>query len=161
MTIDHHRAFLKRCIESATRSAGTDGGPFAALVVRDNAIIGEGCNRVTHLCDPTAHAEVMAIRSAAASAGSPHLEGATLYTSCEPCPLCLSAALWSHIGQIVYAAPHAEAVRAGFDDTRFACWLYGQPQPVNPPRGLLLHVPLPEASAPFDTWLANTQRQPY
>ena len=161
MTIDADRHFLQHCIDRATESAGTDGGPFAALVVLDNTVVGEGCNRVTAHCDPTAHAEVMAIRAAASRLRNPHLAGATLYTSCEPCPLCLSAALWAHIDRIVYAAPHAEAVRAGFDDTRFARWLYGQPQPVNPPPGLLLQIAVPEAARPFDRWLANPERRPY
>lgn len=161
MNDSNHRHFLQLCIERATTAANSGGGPFAAMVVYNGAVVGEGSNSVTRHCDPTAHAEVMAIRAAASHRGNPHLDGATLYTSCEPCPLCLAAALWAHIGQIVYAAPHGEAVRAGFDDTRFACWLYGQPGPVNPPPDLLLQITLPEAAAPFDTWLANPDRQPY
>ena len=79
-------------------------------------MVGEGCNRVTSANDPTAHAEITAIRAACAALGSFLLEGCTLYTSCEPCPMCLAAAYWAHVDAIVYGASRADAAAAGFDD---------------------------------------------
>ncbi len=93
------------------------GGPFGALVVgADGRVIGEGCNRVTSSNDPTAHAEVTAIRAACAALGTFVLDGCTLYTSCEPCPMCLAAAYWARVEAIVYGATREDAAAAGFDD---------------------------------------------
>ena len=93
-----------------------DGGPFGAVVVRNGEIVGRGWNRVVGRHDPTAHAEMEAIRDAARKLGQFHLKGCQLYTSCEPCPMCLSAAYWAHIDQIYYAATEHDAAEIGFDD---------------------------------------------
>jgi len=93
-----------------------DGGPFGAVVAREGKIIASGWNQVTSINDPTAHAEVVAIRSAAARLGSFVLRGCVLYASCEPCPMCLGAAYWARVERIVYAATRADAAGAGFDD---------------------------------------------
>ena len=93
-----------------------DGGPFGAVIVKDGEIIGRGWNRVIGRNDPTAHAEVEAIRDATKHLGEFHLEGCQLYTSCEPCPMCLSAAYWAHIEKIYYAATENDAAEIGFDD---------------------------------------------
>ncbi|MCG8429501.1 MAG: nucleoside deaminase [Chromatiales bacterium] len=93
-----------------------EGGPFGAVVVKDGEVVGRGWNRVVKRCDPTAHAEVEALRDAAQRLGQFHLDGCQLYTSCEPCPMCLSAAYWAHIEHIYYAASERDAAEAGFDD---------------------------------------------
>ncbi len=95
-----------------------DGGPFGAVVVRDGEVIGEGNNRVVADHDPTAHAEVVAIRRACAAIGDFSLAGATLYASTEPCPLCLAAAHWARLDRVVHAADRADAAAIGFDDAR-------------------------------------------
>ena len=109
--------FLRRAIALATQNVTTGaGGPFGAVIVRDGKIIGEGANSVTATNDPTAHAEVNAIRAAAKALGTFTLAGCELYTSCEPCPMCLAAAYWSHVDVVYYGACAADAARAGFDD---------------------------------------------
>jgi tRNA(Arg) A34 adenosine deaminase TadA len=109
--------FLRRAIALATQNVVSGaGGPFAALIVRDGQIVGEGVNTVTTTNDPTAHGEVNAIRSAAKSLGTFTLAGCELYTSCEPCPMCLAASYWARIDAIYYGASAADAARAGFDD---------------------------------------------
>lgn len=157
----HDREFLQTCIDHAVASVAGGGGPFAAMIVRNGEVLGKAGNCVTLDNDPTAHAEVGAIRQAAARIGNPHLLDCVLYTSCEPCPMCLAASLWAHVPRIVYAAPHTEAVRAGFDDTAFALQLFGQVTPVALRAGQLQRIALPGAGAPFDAWLAKADRQPY
>jgi tRNA(Arg) A34 adenosine deaminase TadA len=98
------------------RSASGVNGPFGAVVSRGGAVVGEGWNRVVELGDPTAHAEVVAIRAAAERLGTHELSDCVLYASCEPCPMCLAAAYWAHIPRVVYAASKEDAARAGFDD---------------------------------------------
>lgn len=92
------------------------GGPFAALVVKDGRVVAEGTNRVTALNDPTAHAEVAAIRDACARLGSCQLDGCDLYTTCEPCPMCLGAIYWARPARVFFASTAADAAAAGFDD---------------------------------------------
>ncbi len=109
--------FLRRAIALATENVVSGaGGPFGAVIVRDGRIVGEGVNTVTAAHDPTAHGEVNAIRAAAKTLGSFSLAGCQLYTSCEPCPMCLAAAYWARIDAIYYGASAADAARAGFDD---------------------------------------------
>jgi guanine deaminase len=109
--------FLRTSIELARRHMEVGhGGPFGALVVYDNQIISEGWNQVTSTNDPTAHAEIVAIRSASCSLSRFSLEGCTLYTSCEPCPMCLAAAYWARVDRLVYAATREDAAAIGFDD---------------------------------------------
>ena len=104
---------------AADHMRARDGGPFGAVVVRGSEIIGRGWNRVTSTNDPTAHAEVVAIRAAAETLHSFSLEGCVLYTSCEPCPMCLAAAYWARMERIVFAADRHDAAAAGFDDEQF------------------------------------------
>jgi tRNA(Arg) A34 adenosine deaminase TadA len=114
---DTDRTFLREAIGLARAGAAAGaGGPFGALIVIEGRIMGRGQNRVTSTNDPTAHAEVVAIREACASLGRFHLTGATLYTSCEPCPMCLAAAYWAHVARIVYACTRDDAAAIGFDD---------------------------------------------
>ncbi|MGE3619415.1 MAG: nucleoside deaminase [Acidimicrobiia bacterium] len=154
---DDDRRALDLVCELAARAAGDGGGPFAALVLHDGAELGRGTNRVTHDLDPTAHAEVVALRAAARARGSFDLSGATLYASCQPCPMCLAAAWWARVGRILYAATTADAAAAGFDDLAFHEALAGRtPMPVAP-----RHVPVPAAALPFATWAANPRRVEY
>lgn len=150
--------WLERAIALATRNVHDGGGPFGAVIVRDGAELALGQNRVTRDLDPTAHAEVMAIRSACTTLGDFSLAGCTLYTSCEPCPLCLAASLWARLDRVVFAADREDAARGGFDDRAFY-ELFDRPRtewevPVQ-------HVRLPDAAAPFDTWLADERRTAY
>lgn len=135
------------------------GGPFGAIVVGpDGMVAGEGCNRVTSSNDPTAHAEVMAIRAACAELGTFLLEGCTLYTSCEPCPMCLAAAYWARVEAIVYGATRADAAAAGFDDA-FIYEEIGQPVEARRiPMRQLLGEP---AATLFEEWRAMGDRTPY
>ena len=150
--------WLALAIELATRNVSTGGGPFGAVIVRDGVLLAEGQNRVTANLDPTAHAEVMAIRAACQATGDFSLAGATLYTSCEPCPLCLAASLWARLDRVVFAADRDDAARGGFDDREFyelfardrSTWA----MPVD-------SVRLANAPEPFDTWLEHEARTDY
>ena len=151
--------FLSRALELAARgSESGDGGPFGAVIVEKGEIIAEGWNKVVANGDPTAHAEIDAIRSACAIRGSFHLTGCTLYASSEPCPMCLSAAYWARITRIVFANSRAEAAAIGFcDDT-----LYSELNRHFSARRILMeHHPLPHALAPLQRWAANPDRIPY
>ena len=108
---------MRRAIELAQKGIDDgQGGPFGAVVVRDGAIIGEGCNRVTSTNDPTAHAEIVAIREACRNLNSFQLENCTIYTSCEPCPMCLGAIYWARPARMYFACNREDAARVGFDD---------------------------------------------
>ena len=96
-----------------------DGGPFGAVIMRGDEVLAAAHNEVLSRNDPTAHAEILAIRAAAAAIGSPHLDGCTLYTTCEPCPMCLAAIHWARIERVVYAETRQDAAKIGFDDERF------------------------------------------
>jgi guanine deaminase len=136
------------------------GGPFGAVVVLHGRILGRACNRVLADRDPTAHAEVLAIRQAAAALGSPHLTGAALYASCEPCPMCLGAALWARLERVYFSASRADAAAAGFDDESFHELIGGGG--TGPGPGPLLVPLLPGAGgAPFKAWTARPDRQTY
>ncbi|QDU37268.1 Guanine deaminase [Maioricimonas rarisocia] len=114
-----HEDFLREAIDLAVTSVQVGGGPFGAVIVRDGGIIARGENRVTSSHDPTAHAEIVAIRTACSQLANHSLAGCTLYASCEPCPMCLGAVLWSRLGAVYYAASQDDAAAAGFDDARF------------------------------------------
>ena len=109
--------FMLRAIELSVNSANNAGGPFGCVIVRDNKIIAEGSNIVTSSNDPTAHAEIVAIRDACKKLNTFNLSGSDLYSSCEPCPMCLSAIYWSHINNIFYANTRDDAKKINFDDS--------------------------------------------
>ena len=111
------REMMARAIELSEESVKAGGGPFGAVIARNGEIIAEAANRVTIDCDPTAHAEVQAIRSACAKLGHFELKGCVLYTSCEPCPMCLGAIYWARLDRVVYAGTQTDAAEAGFDDS--------------------------------------------
>jgi tRNA(Arg) A34 adenosine deaminase TadA len=109
--------FIQRAIAlSAEHMRAKHGGPFGAIIVRGDEVIATGWNRVTSTNDPTAHAEIIALRAAAAHLGTFILKGCVLYSSCEPCPMCLGAAYWARVDRIVFAAARQDAAAAGFDD---------------------------------------------
>ncbi len=109
--------FLKKAIEIAADSIDNGGGPFGAVIVKDGELIAVGNNRVTSDNDPTAHAEVQAIRNAANKLGTFNLSGCEIYTSCEPCPMCLGAIYWARLDKVYYGADKNDARNAGFDDS--------------------------------------------
>ncbi len=151
--------FLARAIELAQKGSELgEGGPFGAVIVCDGKIIGEGWNRVVATRDPTAHAEIMAIRNACAAVDRFHLPKTTLYASSEPCPMCLAAAYWARIERIVFANSRAEAAAIGFCDDD----LYGElNRPLSARSIVMEHHPLPDALRPLQRWISNPERTPY
>ena len=134
------------------------GGPFGAVIAREGKVLAEGWNQVTSAHDPTAHAEIVAIRRACERAGDHALQGATLYTSCEPCPMCLAAAYWARLSRIVYANTRADAAAIGFDDA-----LIYDEMPKDPKDRLvpMVHAPREDARATFAAWMNKPDRIPY
>lgn len=108
---------MRKAIALSVKNIKNGGGPFGAVVVKDGKIIAKGVNRVTAQNDPTAHAEVNAIRKASKKLGTFNLEGCEIYTSCEPCPMCLGAIYWAHIDKIFYGNSKTDAKDIGFDDS--------------------------------------------
>jgi|SRR5208282_3879610 len=109
--------FMREAIRLSIREMRRgQGGPFGAVVVRDGKVVGRGCNQVTSANDPTAHAEIVAIRGACKRLKTFQLDGCDLYTSCEPCPMCLSAIYWARLGNVYYANTRKDAAKIGFDD---------------------------------------------
>lgn len=115
---EQQREFMLQAIELAkTGMEAGNGGPFGCVIVKDGQVIGKGSNMVTSHTDPTAHAEVIAIRDACKNLNHYQLEGCELYTSCEPCPMCLGAIYWARPSRVYYACTHDQAAEAGFDDS--------------------------------------------
>ncbi|MDE6110271.1 MAG: nucleoside deaminase [Muribaculaceae bacterium] len=108
--------YMQMAIDLSIENVRNGGGPFGAVIVRDGKVLATGVNRVTANCDPTAHAEVSAIRAACAAVGDFHLKGATVYSSCEPCPMCLSALYWANVARICYGNTKEDAKAIDFDD---------------------------------------------
>ncbi len=151
--------FLRRAIQLATENVQNGrGGPFGAVVVKDGRIVGEAANSVTATNDPTAHAEINAIRAACTALGTFSLSGCELYTSCEPCPMCLAASYWARLDAVYYGCCAADAARAGFDDA----FLYQEFRKDGDQRKLPLTQMLgDEAWASFAAWLASPMRIDY
>ena len=114
--MNNNKRFMMRAIELSKKSINEGGGPFGCVIVKNENIIAEGSNQVTKNNDPTAHAEIIAIRNACEKLNTFNLEKCELYTSCEPCPMCLSAIYWSHIDKIYYGNSRLDASKIGFDD---------------------------------------------
>ena len=115
--MEDNKKFMAKAIELSINNANTIGGPFGSVIVKDNKIIAEGSNKVTFLNDPTAHGEVVAIREACKKLNTFDLSGCEIYTSCEPCPMCLSAIYWSRLDKIYYANTREDAKNIDFDDS--------------------------------------------
>lgn len=158
MTQSSDERWLTFAVKLAIENVDAGGGPFGAVIVADGDLLSLGRNRVTRDNDPTAHAEVVAIRAACAAKGDFSLAGATLFTSCEPCPMCMASSLWARIDRVVFAADRNDAARGGFDDREFY-ELFSRDRgtwttPVQP-------LALPNRAAPFEAWLANLGRTHY
>ena len=113
----NHQDFMRKAIALAVENVENGGGPFGAVIVKDGEVVATGVNRVTPNNDPTAHAEVCAIRAACTKLGTFDLSGCVIYTSCEPCPMCLGAIYWAHIDKIFYGANQHDAAAVNFDDS--------------------------------------------
>lgn len=152
-------AFLREAIRlSVVGMERNEGGPFGAVVVRDGAIVGRGWNRVTSTNDPTAHAEIVALREACANLRTYALAGCEIYASCEPCPMCLAAIYWSRIDRAYYAATRDDAAAAGFDDRD----IYREIARPLAERALPMEQALrDEACVALRAWTKKTDRLPY
>ncbi len=149
---------LRRAITLAIESVASGGGPFGALVVRDSRILGRGQNRVVPEHDPTAHAEIQAIREAARTLGTHELLGCELYSSCEPCPMCLGAIHWARIELVHFGCDRNDAAAAGFSDA----WIYHElALPAESRRVVLRQSLRDEARKAFEAWKAKADRVPY
>ncbi len=151
--------FLQKAIALAREGMNSgQGGPFGAVIVKDGEIISATSNRVTSTNDPTAHAEVVAIREACQALGHFQLTGCTLYTSCEPCPMCLGAIYWARPDRIVYAAFHSDAAAANFDDK----FIYDELDKPRESRRIPMYQLLrAEAQAVFAEWVAKGDKSLY
>ncbi|OAI13217.1 tRNA-specific adenosine deaminase [Methylomonas lenta] len=144
-----HREFLQQAIDLACENVVNGGGPFGALVVKDQIVIASSGNRVTPNLDPTAHAEIMAIRLACQYLTDFQLTDCTLYTSCEPCPMCLGAIYWARLKGVYFACNRFDAAAAGFDDS----FIYDEiPKQPAQRRIAMQYLNLPEAGSPFQIW---------
>jgi guanine deaminase len=150
---------MRRAVELSRHGMETNaGGPFGALVAMDGQIVGEGWNRVTTANDPTAHAEVEAIRAACRLLGRFDLRGCEIYTSCEPCPMCLGAILWARLDRIHYANTHGDAAAIGFDDER----LYREiAKPIEAREVPMRRLLAAEALEVFEDWRRKPDKVPY
>ena len=153
------KTHLQRAIELATRGMDSgEGGPFGCVIVKNGTIIAEGYNRVTSENDPTAHAEIVAIRKACEALGSFQLTGCDLYTSCEPCPMCLGAIYWARPDHVYYAATRQDAAEAGFDDDFIYEELAISPEKRNIP---FIKVDMNQAKQPFLLWSQKSDKIEY
>ncbi len=149
---------MREAIRLASANVENGGGPFGAVIARGGAIIATGVNRVTANCDPTAHAEVSAIRAAAQKLGTFNLSGCEIYSSCEPCPMCLGAIYWARLDRLFYGNTKADAARIGFDDA----FIYKELALPLSERTLRAEQLLgKEAIATFEAWEQKTDKTPY
>ena len=151
--------FMEQAIALATENVTSGrGGPFGAVIVRDGKVLASGANMVTADNDPTAHAEITVIRRACAALGTFRLEGCEIYTSCEPCPMCLAAIYWSHCSAIFYGSTAADAARAGFDDA----FLYDEAKkPVEERKIPTINLMREKAISSFEAWHKSASRIDY
>jgi guanine deaminase len=153
-----HTEFLQRAVELALINVAAGGGPFGTLIVREGSIVAEGVNRVAQAIDPTAHAEVVAIREACRILNRFQLDDCAIYTSCEPCPMCLGAIYWARLREVYFAASREDAAAAGFDDSL----IYNEISLAPAERRIVMrHIPRPDAGAPFRAWDGKRDRIPY
>ena len=150
--------FMLRAIELSISSANGTGGPFGCVIVKDDKIIAEGSNKVTFSNDPTAHAEIVAIREACKKLNTFNLSGCDLYASCEPCPMCLSAIYWSHVDNIFYANTREDAKKINFDDSL----IYSEISKKNEDRKIpIKQILRDEALEAFEIWDKKTDKIEY
>jgi guanine deaminase len=156
---DEREQYLRLALEEGVRGVRTNrGGPFGAVVVQGDRVIAAACNEVTSRNDPTAHAEVQAIRAACEALGTFQLSDCDVYASCEPCPMCLGALYWARPRAVYFAASRQDAATAGFDDADIYSELA---KPPDQRRLVMQRIPLDVAMRPFDAWRALPARVRY
>ena len=150
--------FMKRAIELSIKNVSNGGGPFGSVIVKDDKIIAEGSNRVTNNNDPTAHGEIVAIREACKKINNFSLQGCELYSTCEPCPMCLSAIYWSRIDKIYYANTREDAQKIDFDDSL----IYSEfKKNINERKIPMIQMMRTEALQAFELWDKKTDKIKY
>lgn len=153
--MEYNKKFMRKAIALSIQNIQKGGGPFGAVIVKNGKVIATGVNRVTKNTDPTAHAEITAIRKASRKLGTFDLAGCDIYTSCEPCPMCLGAIYWAHLDKMYYGNTKSDAKSIGFDDS----FIYDELELKPEKRRLLTTQLLPdEAIEAFKTW-ANTENK--
>ena len=154
--MDHQ--WIRQTIQLALENVRSGGGPFAALIVKDGVVVARGTNSVARTNDPTAHAEIVAIREACRILGAFQLTGCEMYSSCEPCPMCLGALFWARPDRVFFAATKEDASAAGFDDSL----IYAQVA-LPPSERLIPMVRLidPQSAQPFQEWVNRTDKTAY
>ena len=156
--MNNQKFFMLRTIELSIESVDNNGGPFGCVIVKNNKIIAEGNNQVTNLNDPTAHAEIVAIRNACTKLNTFDLSGCELYTSCEPCPMCLSAIYWSHIDIVYYGNSRENAAEIEFDDK----FIYDEiKKDINERKIPLKQILKDEAIKAFNLWTQTENKTHY
>ena len=147
--MEDKKKFMSKAIELSINSANTMGGPFGSVIVKDDKIIAEGSNKVTCSNDPTAHGEIVAIREASKNLNTFDLSGCEIYTSCEPCPMCLSAIYWSRLDKIYYANTREDAKNIDFDDS----FIYTEiPKKIDDRKIKMTQILRDEALKAFEIW---------
>ncbi|MDD5275898.1 MAG: nucleoside deaminase [Methylovulum sp.] len=154
-----HEVFLQQAIDLAVNNAKTGaGGPYGAVITKDNCILAASSNQVTRANDPTAHAEIMAIRLACQKLSNFQLRRCILYSSCEPCPMCLGAIYWARLEKVYFACDRHDAAAANFDDS----FIYNEiALPPSERHITMLQISLPDAMRPFTDWTKNSNKEPY
>ena len=157
--MENHEKYLKEAIRLAKENVKTgQGGPFGAVIVKNGEIISAGANQVTGTNDPTAHAEIVAIREACKKLNSFQLDDCIIYASCEPCPMCLGAIYWARPKMIVFAASNGDAAKAGFDDS----FIYKEiPLPIEKRCIPTLNIKAEGFSSPFEEWISFESKVDY
>ncbi len=156
--MEKNETLMFRAIELSKKNIEQGGGPFGAVIVKNGAIVGEGANRVTASNDPTAHAEVVAIRNACQNLNTFDLSDCEIYTSCEPCPMCLSAIYWARISKIYFANTKKDAARIHFDDD----FIYQEiPKAIQDRKIPMVQISRDEALKVFDLWDQKSDKIPY
>lgn len=156
--MEYNKKFMRKAIALSIQNIEKGGGPFGAVIVKDGKVIATGVNRVTRNTDPTAHAEVTAIRKASKKLGTFDLAGCDIYTSCEPCPMCLGAVYWAHLDKMYYGNTKADAKNIGFDDS----FIYDEIE-LKPEQRRLITTQLlsDEAIEAFKAWANNKNKVEY
>ncbi|MGM0532060.1 MAG: nucleoside deaminase [Bacteroidota bacterium] len=156
--MDIHQQYMEMAGQLAEENVARGGGPFAALVVQNNEIIATGCNKVTEKHDPTAHAEIEAIRKATAQLGTYDLSGCAIYASCEPCPMCLGAIYWSRADALYFGNTRHDAAAIGFDDE----FIYRELEKTVSERSIQTQqIQTANVKKAFEAWLQNPERKEY
>jgi guanine deaminase len=154
-----HETFLQQAIQLASTNVDSgEGGPYGAVIVKDKQVIAASANKVTGTIDPTAHAEIMAIRAACKRFNDFKLTGCVLYSSCEPCPMCLGAIYWARLDKVYYACNRFDAAAANFDDSFIYDEINLLPQNRRIP---MFHIDLPNSRDPFANWNLKADKIPY